>query len=69
MIIKSLCNLIVLIYLACIKAKDLEDVEILGIEPNSGPVYGETRVLVRIKEFDVNLIEDFPHPKVIYFFI
>ena len=44
-------------------ARDFEDIEILGIEPNSGLLSGETRVQVRIKDFDTTLIDDFPHPK------
>lgn len=39
------------------------DVVIQGIEPNSGPVSGETRVIVRLKDFDKNLIESYPRPK------
>jgi hypothetical protein len=51
--------------LSVIKTKIPSDIEILGIEPQSGPVYGETRVIVRLKDFDTDLIEDYPHPNVI----
>mgnify|MGYP000973802848 CR=1 FL=1 len=44
------------------------DLEILGIEPQSGPVYGETRVIVRLKDFNSELIESYPHPSVRVFF-
>jgi hypothetical protein len=46
------------------KGKEPKDIQILGIEPNSGPISGETRVLVRLKDFDVDLIDDYPHPNV-----
>ena len=39
-----------------------EDIRILGIEPNSGPETGETRVLVRLQNFNIDLIDDYPHP-------
>lgn len=42
---------------------DIGEIEITGIEPNSGPVYGETRVTVRLKNFDKNLIDDYDRPK------
>lgn len=45
-------------------SSDLPDLEILGIEPNAGPVYGETRVTVRIKNFDKNLIDTYDRPTV-----
>ena len=38
--------------------------EIDGIEPNAGPLYGETRVLVRIKNFKDKYTELYPQPKV-----
>ena len=36
---------------------------ILGIEPLGGPVYGETRVKVRLKDFDKTLIDEYNRPK------
>jgi hypothetical protein len=39
------------------------NVVIQGIEPNSGPDNGQTKVLVRLKEFDKSLVEIYPHPK------
>ena len=38
------------------------DTRIEGIEPNSGPTHGETRVLVRLKNFNQELIPEYPHP-------
>ncbi len=47
------------------------EIELLGIEPLSGPEYGiniiklgDTRVLVRLKNFPEELKDDYPHPKV-----
>jgi hypothetical protein len=45
-------------------SSDLPDLEILGIEPNGGPVYGETRVTVRMKNFDNSLIDIYDRPSV-----
>ena len=39
-----------------------EDISILGIEPNGGLTSGETRVLVRLKNFNQDLITSYPHP-------
>lgn len=47
--------------------KEVGQIEIQGIEPNSGPVYGETRVVVRIRDFDRDLIDDYDRPKVSYY--
>lgn len=47
-----------------ILGKEPMELEILGIEPNAGPTYGETRVLVRLKSFDRDLIDDYDKPKV-----
>jgi len=41
-----------------------EFVEIEGIEPVAGPLYGETRVIVRIKNFKDSFTETYQHPKV-----
>ena len=38
--------------------------EIDGIEPNAGPISGETRVLVRIRNFKDKYVELYPQPKV-----
>ena len=47
----------------CIKETKLNtDTRMEGIEPNSGPTTGETRVLVRLRNFDQELIPDYPHP-------
>ena len=39
--------------------------EIDGIEPNSGPLYGETRVLVRLNNFKDKYLNLYPQPKLI----
>lgn len=64
MLLSKIWYFICLCFLRGIKSLDPHDLEIMGIEPNSGPVYGETRVLVRFKDFNTNLIEEYPHPKV-----
>ena len=64
MLLSKIWYFIFLGFLGEIKSLDLSDLEIMGIEPNSGPVSGETRVLVRFKEFNTKLIEEYPHPKV-----
>ena len=47
---------ILLIVLACpytnCTPTNPEDIRIMGIEPNSGPETGETRVLVRLQNFN-----------------
>lgn len=40
-----------------------ENLRILGIEPNSGPTSGETRVMIRLKNLDEKTIIEYPHPK------
>jgi hypothetical protein len=39
--------------------------QMLGIEPNAGPDYGETRLLVRLENLTKDLILKYPTPKVI----
>ena len=39
-----------------------DDISIQGIEPNGGLTSGETRVLVRLKNFNSDLITTYPHP-------
>ena len=39
-----------------------EQISIMGIEPNGGLTSGETRVLVRLKNFKQDLITTYPHP-------
>lgn len=67
MIIKEFILLTFLSLIEIILNKELGQLEILGIEPNAGPVYGETRVTVRLKDFDADLIDDYDKPKVSYF--
>lgn len=40
-----------------------DDLMILGIEPNSGPISGETRVMARLKLLDDKKVKEFPHPR------
>lgn len=61
MIIETIFLLLSVLLVQC---KEPSDIYVLGIEPNSGPVTGETRVLVRLKDFDTSLIDDYPHPTV-----
>lgn len=46
---------------------EVSELEIMGIEPNAGPVYGETRVTVRLRDFDTSLIDSYDRPKVSQF--
>jgi hypothetical protein len=63
MIIKKLLAFLTLAIINSVYNKDVGSIEILGIEPIAGPVYGDTRVTVRMKDFDVSLIDDYPHPR------
>ena len=47
-----------------VKLAEEDIVEIEGIEPIAGPLYGETRVVVRIKNFKESYNETYKHPKV-----
>lgn len=62
--IKALFLLCIIYLIDIIKSIEVPPIEILGIEPNGGPVYGDTRVLVRIKDFNRDLIDDYDRPKV-----
>jgi hypothetical protein len=64
MLLSTLWYFLFLGFLGGIKSYDISDLEVLGIEPNAGPSYGETRVLVRFRNFHPSIIEDFPHPRV-----
>lgn len=47
-----------------VKAEELSDeLTILGIEPNSGPTSGETRVMARLKHLTNKTVLEYPHPK------
>ena len=39
-----------------------DEISIMGIEPNGGLTSGETRVLVRLRNFKQDLITTYPHP-------
>ena len=59
----KLIPLIVTIILTLINYSFTEDnISIQGIEPNGGLTSGETRVLVRLKNFNSDLITTYPHP-------
>ena len=64
MLLSTLWYFLFLGFLGGMKSLSLDDLEVMGIEPNAGPSYGDTRVLVRFKNFDPNLIEDHPRPRV-----
>jgi hypothetical protein len=68
MLISILYKIILLTFIGLCKTADPQEVEIMGIEPHSGPVFGETRVLVRLKELNPDLIDDYPRPKVMFIF-
>ena len=55
--------LIIIIFIALLNYNLAEDeISIQGIEPNGGLSSGETRVLVRLKNFNTDLISTYPHP-------
>ena len=60
----KLIPLIITVFLTLSKLslEDGEKISILGIEPNGGLTSGETRVLVRLKNFNTDLITVYPHP-------
>jgi hypothetical protein len=64
MLLSTLWYFFFLGFLGGIKSYNINDLEVLGIEPNAGPSYGETRVLVRFRDFNPIIIEDYPHPRV-----
>ena len=45
-----------------ISSEENLNIRIKGIEPASGPTTGETRVIVRLDNFNADLIDDYPHP-------
>lgn len=70
MSLMSLNKLFVLVFVSLLKnilGVELTELEILGIEPNGGPIYGETRVTVRLKDFNTDLIDEYDRPKVMVF--
>lgn len=62
--IKAIFLLCYISLINLLNSLDVPLLEIQGIEPNGGPVYGDTRVLVRIKDFNRDLIDDYDRPKV-----
>ena len=60
---KKMIPLIITILLSLTNLSLAEDeISIQGIEPNGGLTKGETRVLVRLKNFNADLISTYPHP-------
>ena len=57
----TLISLILITQLHC--EEDEDEIYIQGIEPNGGLTKGETRVLVRLRNFNKDLISSYPHPK------
>ena len=56
--------MLIITFFAFVSSKEnLEDLVVLGIEPNSGPVSGETRVMARLKVLDTKKVSQFPYPK------
>ena len=64
--LENIYRFIIFIYsLGLILSDDFPELTILGIEPNAGPEYGETRVVVRLdNKFTKPLRLKFPSPKV-----
>jgi len=67
--LESIYKLILFIYsFGLIFSDEIPELKILGIEPNAGPEYGETRVIVRISNLTQEMINLYPYPKVIWKF-
>ena len=63
--LESIYKLILFIYsFGLILSDEFPEFKILGIEPNAGPEYGETRVIVRFSNLTQELINIYPYPKV-----
>lgn len=63
--LESIYKIIFIIYsFGLILADDFPELKLLGIEPNAGPDYGETRVTVRFSNLTQELIKKYPYPKV-----
>jgi len=54
--------LIALLLLTAVLAESIHRVELLGIEPNSGPLSGHTRILVRGSQLS-GMEAKYPNPK------
>jgi hypothetical protein len=64
--LESMYKLILLVYSSgLILSDDFPGLNILGIEPNAGPDYGETRVTVRYDYLTQDLADKYPRPKVL----
>lgn len=61
--IKTILVLLVFLFGSAATAAQNDDLTILGIEPNSGPVSGETRVMARLKLLDDKKVREYPHPR------
>lgn len=67
MLLSTLWYFLFLGFFGGMKSFSFDDLEVMGIEPNAGPSDGETRVLVRFKNFDPSVIDEYPRPRVKYF--
>lgn len=54
---------IFILLLNLIAVNAIEMIEIEGIEPNAGPLTGDTHVMIRLKDFKESFLKDFPEPK------
>lgn len=64
--LESIYKLILFIYsFGLIFSDEFPELKILGIEPNAGPEYGETRVIVRLSNLTQEMINLYPYPKVL----
>jgi len=64
MLLSTLWYFLFLGFFGGMKSFSFDDLEIMGIEPNAGPSEGETRVLVRFKNFDPSIIDEYSRPRV-----
>lgn len=63
--LESIYKFILFIYtIGHVLSEEIPELKILGIEPNAGPDYGETRVTVRLSNLSREFIEKYPYPKV-----
>ena len=63
--LESIFKLIFILYsFVMILADQFPELKLQGIEPNGGPDYGETRVIVRFSNLTQDLIKKYPYPKV-----
>ena len=59
---KKVLSLLFFVFISISYSHADDQISIQGIEPNGGLTSGETRVLVRLKNFNQDLITTYPHP-------